>query len=179
MKWFSNFVLALFLLNVYSIAFSQDAEPLDADPDAPQDSPIVDDIISVPHDTAKVSDITKAHQDTATDTTEEKRPNPSLNFSYPSKSYTISIGANFDFLDGLKTNDVYSELSLLITKIFGEKSKWGLYAGIYQSKTVSDADTVNESIDLFLNASLSSKILFIEEEILKVVGLRLLFERYL
>ena len=139
MKWFSNFIMVIFLLNVHSIVFSQDAEPLVVDPNLPQDTTIV-----------KAN--TKTPQVTATDTTEEKRPNPSLNFSYPSKSYTISIGANFDFLDGLKTNDVYSELSLLITKIFGEKSKWGLYAGIYQSKTVSDADTVNESIDLFLNA---------------------------
>ena len=79
----------------------------------------------------------------------------------PNKPFWVEVGANFDFSDGLKPNNFFGGVFLHkrdIRPIFSGKKKGqdkpkrlGLFAGVYESKTVSDISTEDFSIQKYYN----------------------------
>ena len=75
-------------------------------------------------------------------------------------SLSVSFGYNFDFLDGIKTNDLYADFKAEFPKVFSKpksveknflstiKYSFGLEAGAYQLRTVSLVDTISETFRL-------------------------------
>ena len=59
--------------------------------------------------------------------------------------YRLSIGANFDFLDGPKVNDVYYDFDIFIHDVIKTKRGyvWGLESGIVQNRSISVDSTRN------------------------------------
>ena len=85
--------------------------------------------------------------------------------------YKISIGATFNFLEGLKANDLYAELSIFVPHLFGStdpKSSWrsiGLYTGFYQGRSFTGGDSLRfNSRETTLT---TSKFIKIEKEIIE------------
>lgn len=66
----------------------------------------------------------------------------------------FSIGASFDFLDGVSANDLYYDLNADFPTIFKKnkddersfKNNWGLEFGIYQTRTISYQDTLTKDL---------------------------------
>ena len=72
--------------------------------------------------------------------------------------YNVSIGASFDFLDGLRASDIYAEVSIGLYNSWGNKGiisnqhqsetldrktkRWGLDLGFSQSRSLSGMDYV-------------------------------------
>jgi hypothetical protein len=71
--------------------------------------------------------------------------------------FSLSFGYNFDFLDGIKTNELYADLRVDLPNVLQKKSKidtttfwdrFGVEVGAYQLRTVSRLDTVTEQFRL-------------------------------
>lgn len=78
---------------------------------------------------------------------------------------SVSFGYNFDFIDGIKANDLYADFNAQFPNVFKEVKKeesgflnklkysFGLDAGAYQLRTVSILDTLNETFRMVDAAS--------------------------
>ncbi|HEV2148212.1 MAG TPA: hypothetical protein VGR37_12480 [Longimicrobiaceae bacterium] len=67
----------------------------------------------------------------------------------------VSIGASFDFLDGVRAADLYSDLrvfspSLWRPKFLGATLPMGVHGGIYQGRISSSATSTPDSLDRFV-----------------------------
>lgn len=71
--------------------------------------------------------------------------------------FSLSFGYNFDFLDGIKTNELYADLRVDLPNILRKKDqtsskgildRLGIEVGAYQLRTVSRLDTVQEQFRL-------------------------------
>jgi hypothetical protein len=64
-----------------------------------------------------------------------------------STRYKYFLGTNFDFIDGLQAQKLYHHVSIAVPKAFtlekGFIKKIGFLGGIYQTRQVSNTDTVN------------------------------------
>ena len=80
--------------------------------------------------------------------------------TFKESSLSVSFGYNFDFLDGIRTNDLYADFKAEYPHVFGlEKSKTGflnkvaygigLEAGITQFRTISVLDTLDTIFETF------------------------------
>lgn len=79
----------------------------------------------------------------------------------PNKPFWVEIGANFDFADGLKPNNFFGGVFLNkrdIRPIFTGKKlrpdkprRLGLFAGVFESKTISDVSTDAFSVQKYYN----------------------------
>lgn len=72
-------------------------------------------------------------------------------------TFSLSFGYNFDFLDGIKTNDLYADLRVDLPNVLRKKGKddkrifqdrFGIEVGAYQIRNVSRFDTVTEQFRL-------------------------------
>ncbi|MCB9277278.1 MAG: hypothetical protein H6562_00065 [Lewinellaceae bacterium] len=74
--------------------------------------------------------------------------NEAIKDTFAYSPFSVSIGYNFDFLDGIKTNELYADLKIDLPEIFPSKTpktnnlwnKIGLEAGAYQLRTLSFLD---------------------------------------
>lgn len=71
--------------------------------------------------------------------------------------FSLSFGYNFDFLDGIKTNDLYADFRVDLPNFLHKKgsidstsflNRIGIEVGAYQLRTVSRLDTVQEQFRL-------------------------------
>lgn len=71
--------------------------------------------------------------------------------------FSLSFGYNFDFLDGIKTNELYADLRVDLPNVLRKKGKigtkefldcFGIEVGAYQLRTISRLDTVEEQFRL-------------------------------
>jgi hypothetical protein len=79
------------------------------------------------------------------------KPAPGAARPAPDAEAVVSIGASFDFLDGMRANDLYSDVRVFIPALWNPASGWlkgrrvGVQAGIYQGR-VSSASSTPDSL---------------------------------
>lgn len=61
-------------------------------------------------------------------------------------NYGFSLGANFDFLDGVKPNNLYASINVFVPTLFGRCKEsvfaWGFEGGLFENRSVSKRDTI-------------------------------------
>ena len=90
-----------------------------------------------------------------------EKVNPTPNPNAP--TYTVSIGASFDFVNRFRAADIYGSATLLLPKITEalellglELGSWGVEGGFYSHRTSPVLDTLETNFDTTVPVPLSS-----------------------